>query len=409
MLCAVALFWLAGSALPPGGANAEASLPDVRSGACGRADAPGSRGRPVVVEHIVVYREPGRFGGWPANHGIWAWNDEILVGFSAAWSLKRDPERHQYDPSKPEEPRLARSLDGGRTSVVEAPFSLLPPEQGGAPVTVLRTPVNFRHPDFAMTLRFTDTHKGPSRWFYSTDRGRTWYGPYQFPLPNRQGIAARTDYFVNDRRDAFVFVAASKSNGREGRPLCACTLDGGLSWQFVSWITDEPQGFAIMPSTVRLSWRRMLTAVRVKQDQQQDWIDLYQTRDNGASWRLLCRPVPSTGGHSGNPPSMIRLRDGRLCLTYGYRGRPYGIRARLSEDGGRSWGEEIVLRDDGAAWDIGYVRSVQRPDGRIVSVCYFADQPFNERFIAATIWDPGPRRSASRGVVARRRCWSALL
>ncbi len=30
---------------------------------------------------------------------------------------------------------------------------------------------------------------------------------------------------------------------------------------------------------------------------------------------------------------MIKLRDGRLCLTYGYRAAPFGIRARLSEDG----------------------------------------------------------------------------
>ena len=37
---------------------------------------------PGAVRHVVVYREEGRFAGWPANHGIWAWGDEILVGFS---------------------------------------------------------------------------------------------------------------------------------------------------------------------------------------------------------------------------------------------------------------------------------------------------------------------------------------
>ena len=35
--------------------------------------------------HIKVYEEAGRFGGWPANHGIWSWNNEILVGFAAGW------------------------------------------------------------------------------------------------------------------------------------------------------------------------------------------------------------------------------------------------------------------------------------------------------------------------------------
>jgi hypothetical protein len=40
-------------------------------------------GHDGVVEHVTVYHRQGRFGGWPANHGIWSWGDEILVGFSA--------------------------------------------------------------------------------------------------------------------------------------------------------------------------------------------------------------------------------------------------------------------------------------------------------------------------------------
>jgi len=47
---------------------------------------------------------------------------------------------------------------------------------------------------------------------------------------------------------------------------------------------------------------------------------------------------------------------------------------------------EIVLRDDGGGTDIGYSRTVQRPDGRIVTIYYFHDQPKGDRYIAATIW-----------------------
>ena len=67
---------------------------------------------------------------------------------------------------------------------------------------------------------------------------------------------------------------------------------------------------------------------------------------------------------------------------------PYGIRARVSKDRGVSWGDEIVLRNDGAFWDVGYPRSVQRPDGKVVIVYYFADDRNKERFIGATIWEP---------------------
>jgi Neuraminidase (sialidase) len=85
---------------------------------------------------------------------------------------------------------------------------------------------------------------------------------------------------------------------------------------------------------------------------------------------------------------LIRLRDGRLCLTYGHRSKPFGIFAKLSRDNGHTWSAPIILRDDGAAWDLGYVRSVERPDGKVVSVYYFNDAPSSERFIAATIWSP---------------------
>jgi hypothetical protein len=36
---------------------------------------------PSSARHIVVYKEPGRYAGWPANHGSWQWGNEIVVGF----------------------------------------------------------------------------------------------------------------------------------------------------------------------------------------------------------------------------------------------------------------------------------------------------------------------------------------
>ena len=92
----------------------------------------------------------------------------------------------------------------------------------------------------------------------------------------------------------------------------------------------------------------------------------------------------------GNPPSLLMLKDGRLSLIYGFRSEPYGIRARLSSDKGQTWSDEIILRKDAGCWDLGYPRSVQRPDGKIVTAFYYNDDPNRERYIAATIWDPPP-------------------
>src|SRR5436309_8956118 len=74
-----------------------------------------------VDRHVMVYHHPGRFGGWPANHGIWSWGDEILVGFSAGYHKDLGPNRHNIDHDKPEEHLLARSRDGGLTWTIENP------------------------------------------------------------------------------------------------------------------------------------------------------------------------------------------------------------------------------------------------------------------------------------------------
>jgi hypothetical protein len=206
------------------------------------------------------------------------------------------------------------------------------------------------------------------------------------PLFDQRGVAARTDYLVGGPRDCLAFLTAAKTNGHEGRPFCARTTDGGRSWKFLSWIGAEPRGYAIMPSTVRLNDHELLTAIR-RRDEPKAWIETYRSVDNGEHWQLDTVPAPDLG--EGNPPSMIRLKDGRVCLTYGYRARPYGIRALLTADGGRTWEPEISLRDDGGGRDLGYPRTVQRPDGKIVTIYYFHDQPKTERYIAASIWDPG--------------------
>jgi hypothetical protein len=351
----------------------------------------------LSVKHVKVYAEPGRFGGWPANHGIWCWGDEILVGFSAGYYKDLGPKLHNIDRDKPEEYLLARSRDGGETWSIEHPAekgALIPDQRalhGRQPSgqkekewTDCPGGIDFTNPDLAFTARMTDIHAGPSRFYYSNDRGKNWLGPYRLPLFGQKGIAARTDYIVNGKSDCMLFLTAAKPNGREGRPLCVRTTDGGKSWNFVSWIAKEPKGYAIMPSTIRLGPSELLTAIRYH-DGNKGWLDTYRSQDDGRTWTYDNRPAPDLG--EGNPASMIRLRDGRVCLTYGCRTNSSGIRARLSSDGGHTWGTELVLRGVGGGRDLGYPRTVQRKDGKIVTVYYFHDEPKSDRYIAATIWE----------------------
>jgi len=338
------------------------------------------------MEHIVVYREPGRFAGWPANNGIWSWGDEIVVGFVEGRFKFVSPFDHPIDSAEPETTRFARSLDGGRTWSIEVPSFLDKKGKQRAPVERTR-PIDFSHPDFAMRLRMNRTPPGHSRIYYSRDRCHTWEGPYQLPKFDQKFIMARTDYLVDGPHLATAFITSTKKNGREGRVLCARTTDGGQTWKFVSWVGPEPKGFSIMPSSVRLSATDIVTILRRKEGPKH-WLDAYRSSDDGRTWRLQREQFASTGGSHGNPPSLTALGDGRLAVTYGYRSAPFGMRARISDDGGDTWGDEIVLRDDAGCWDLGYPATTQRADGKLVTVYYYNDALKSERYIAATIWDP---------------------
>ncbi|MCL4692447.1 MAG: hypothetical protein KJ060_08045, partial [Candidatus Hydrogenedentes bacterium] len=180
------------------------------------------------VENVVVFKETDKFAGWPANNGMWAWGNEMVVGFVVG---QFDDEKQDGHPIKPPSTqRQARTLDGGHTWTVEKPSFLDEAEKEAEP-TELTEPIDFTHPDFAFKFR-----SGQASFYYSLDRCKTWKGPYTFPTFDRPGVLARTDYIVNGKSDMFVFLTSPKDNEDEGWPYCARTQDGGLTWEHVGWI-----------------------------------------------------------------------------------------------------------------------------------------------------------------------------
>lgn len=107
---------------------------------------------------------------------------------------------------------------------------------------------------------------------------------------------------------------------------------------------------------------------------------------------------------AGGPSHLLRLNDGRILCTYGYRFGKMGIRAIISEDEGKTWEHHIVLREDGGylsslhkrSWayrfrlpnpgnDVGYPTSIELSDGVILTAYYFTGSD-KITCVAATNW-----------------------
>ncbi|HMM16386.1 MAG TPA: sialidase family protein [Petrimonas sp.] len=354
------------------------------------------------IKHGIVYYQENKYGGWPANNGIWIWDNEILVGFVEA-DYKPADGLHTYNQSSAHH-KYARSTDGGETWTIEDAYEQgqtawgndhsIAADKAETPVA-LKTPVeDFTDPGFIITFVRHNNNNGPTHFYYSMNKGGVWSGPYSFPDLGTAGIANRTDYIVESDQELSVFLTTAKTNKKEGRVAFAKTTDGGINWEFVSWITDEQEGFDIMPSSLRLSDTELITIIRTRTAERQDLLTAYRSSDNGMSWARLKNPVNDTG-NGGSPPALVKLQDGRLALAYIYRS-VYGSRVnvRFSSDNGESWSDEVVLRSgDGANRDAGYPRMVQRPDGKLVLIYYWNNANDEDstpyRYIASTIFDPG--------------------
>ena len=67
------------------------------------------------MKHVEVYRETGRYAGWPANYGIWSWGNEVVVCFTVGYMKEEISGFHPRDASRPFYTVQARSQDGGES------------------------------------------------------------------------------------------------------------------------------------------------------------------------------------------------------------------------------------------------------------------------------------------------------
>ncbi|WJH32866.1 glycoside hydrolase [Paenibacillus sp. CC-CFT747] len=215
----------------------------------------------------------------------------------------------------------------------------------------------------------------------STDNGASWDAPVRISAG-----AAAVRGNAAELGDGSLVLATYGGNEFGDKMTIVRTTDRGLTWtlsavlEHEDYKLQEPNLF-LAPSGKLVAFIR--TAPKQKGGSPETACPLLtaESVDGGKSWGGLTeRPF-----YSPSPFHALRLRSGRVLVSYGYRLEPYGVRAFLLDaECGFEEVEETVLREDGLGTDIGYTSSVQLPDDSILITYYYYDES-DCRYIAGTI------------------------
>ena len=292
-------------------------------------------------------------------------------------------------PASPE--RLFRSTDGGQTWTSQA----LPMTEWGrlCAFTALS--------DDTLLLAVSGLDRllaSHLKVYRSTDRGLTWHEPYSIPAAPYRHIGGG---FVSMTQLASgtVLLPVSRrtddADGHKGQNLVFRSTDGGKTWGDPHPTFD----YVDEPHIVHLQSGELLGAFRLQrsalEDDPPELIEKWGSRpgqevsaapsrdgplfkrvfigrsgDEGATWTGL-RPLETKAGTSllefGEcHGQLLQVPDGRIVLVHDRR-YPYDrseVRARVSNDHGRTWEPDVYHLTDG----MGYPASVALEGGTIVTV-----------------------------------------
>ena len=210
----------------------------------------------------------------------------------------------------------------------------------------------------------------------SSDNGKTWRA---FPVHQQFGFFSRLAVNSPPRQSLladgtivnFVHGYRAKSLnkasdlGGTNAPYIIRSSDQGKTWQMIRMAdgkkSPSPRGFNEIYPVVNANGK-IFAMLRTAVGTQSYSVS---SSDGGRTW-TPARPTPILAKH----PNPTVLRDGSIVCSYQRRyAKPFGVRARLTPDGGKSWNKEITLRDDLTIAD-GLVQpiTVELSDGSLVTV-----------------------------------------
>ena len=195
----------------------------------------------------------------------------------------------------------------------------------------------------------------------STDGGKTW--------STRLPTLVNSPHGPIQLRDGRLLYAGKELWTETKRIGVGQSTDDGLSWTWLAEIPTRP-GDSVPSGYHELHAVEAADGTLIAQIRNHNKANTGETlqsesRDGGKTWS-----VPHSIGVWGLPSHLLRLRDGRLLMTYGHRRAPFGNQARISLDHGASWSDAIPISEDGKGGDLGYPSTVELGDGTLLTVWY---------------------------------------
>jgi len=212
----------------------------------------------------------------------------------------------------------------------------------------------------------------------SSDGGKTWtVDKHSFP-PAEKG---RTEYipfgdiFIADDGSLRTTCYSITRDRREDKVTLFRSDDDGYTWKKMVDIIEQHNETALF----RVKDNVWLAAARSSTEAH---VNLFRSEDDGYTWQKI-RAITEL---RQIPAHIMLLKGGQLLLTYGNRnaGR-FGIKAKVSDDNGITWSQEITLIDDLSSGDSGYPSSVQLASGEIVTAYYAAGTTAHHRYHMGTV------------------------
>jgi hypothetical protein len=358
---------------------------------------------PRRVDHATVYRHDDEFCSWPYTSGFWENADGTMIANFATRNVEYGKGggaiRHDVLGKNSTNPRTVtvRSHDRGRTWDGDHPQYDMMAGPGGAGgerapreqmPAMFDEPVDYLDPNVLVSNGSvggfaTAGAQGTAR--LSRDGGKSWGKTILVPLENIPSMTAIQSTLVRPDGRCLLFMFSVDKDNTHRRPLVYGSTNEGREFHFMSYIVprEDPWGQAdgqyddpsvafvghrwFYPRGYLLKSGRIICSTRCQRDPTGVmWSELFHSDDGGDTWEFLSRI-----NDYGAPTSLVVMPDERIVAVSGYRLAPSGIRATVSEDGGKTWDPEIVVRDDGGSWDLGYPNAWLVDDHTVGVLYYF--------------------------------------